>query len=383
MSQDPLTIVPFTDPPHLMGLPSPFYQEKHLKFQKACRAWMEEHFIPYCMEWENSGNLPSDLFAKFNKFNMLLPNMAPPLPVKELHAQGIKDILGTKVEEWDYLHSAIYIDEANRAGVNGPISGLTAGFAYGIPPIVKFGSEALKKKFLPDFLTGRKRTCIAITEPSAGSDVANVETTAEKSKDGKHYIVNGTKKWITNAIWSDYTTMAVRTGKEKGAAGLSLLIVPLKVEGVDMRRLSVTGSKTGGTTFIELDNVKVPVENLIGEEGKGMFYVMTNFNHERLMIALGVARQARVALSTAFAYVMKREAFGKAVIEQPVVRNRLARAGAELETLQSWLNEFLYQMNHLSKADADKRLGGLTALAKAKAGLVLNECAQTGVMLHG
>jgi acyl-CoA dehydrogenase len=102
-----------------------------------------------------------------------------------------------------------------------------------------------------------------------------------------------------------------------------------------------------------------------------------------LLIALGVARTARVALSAAMGYVMKREAFGKALVEQPVVRNRLARAGAELETLQSWLNEFLWQMNHLPKSEADLRLGGLTALVKAKAGLVLNEAAQTGVLLHG
>ena len=106
-------------------------------------------------------------------------------------------------------------------------------------------------------------------------------------------------------------------------------------------------------------------------------------NHERLLIALGVARQARVALSTALGYVMKREAFGKALIEQPVVRHRLALAGADLETLQAWLDQFLWQMNHLPKSEADKRLGGLTALVKAKAGMVLNTCAQTAVLLFG
>lgn len=279
MAKNPLTVVPFSDPPYLLGLPSPFYQEKHLKFQKACRAWMDEHFTPFHLEWENAGNLPTDLFDKFNKFNMLLPNLPSPLPVKELHAVGIKDILGTKIEDWDYVHSGIWIDEANRSGLAGPTSGLTAGFAYAIPPIIKYGSQALKDKFLPELLTGKKRTCIAITEPDAGSDVANVTTTAEKSKDGKHYIVNGAKKWITNGIWSDYATMAVRTGKEPGAAGLSLLVVDLKAEGVEMRRMVQTGTKTGGTTFIELEDVKVPAENLIGQEGKGMLQIMRNFNH--------------------------------------------------------------------------------------------------------
>jgi acyl-CoA dehydrogenase len=335
------------------------------------------------MEWENSGTLPDTLFDKFCQANMLVPNLPAPLPVEWLHKAGIKDILGTPVEDWDYIHTAIYIDEMNRSGLGGPASGLNAGFSYASPPIVKFGSQELKEKWLPDLLTGKLRTCIAITEPSAGSDVANVETTARKSKDGKSWIVNGSKKWITNGIWSDVTTMTVRTGG-KGPGGLSLLIVPLKnTKGVEMRRLNVTGSKTGGTTYIDLEDVEVPLSNLVGEEGKGMFYVMTNFNHERLLIALSTTRQARVALSTTMAYVMKREAFGKALIEQPVVRNRLARALAELETLQSWVNEFVYQMVHLPKTEADTRLGGLTALVKAKAGMVLNECAQCGVLLHG
>lgn len=249
--------------------------------------------------------------------------------------------------------------------------------------MIKFGSKALHEKFLPELLPGKKRTCIAITEPGAGSDVANIATTAVKSPDGKHYIINGEKKWITNGFWSDYATMAVRTGGP-GAGGLSVIVCPLKgYPGVTMRRLKVAGQISAGTTYIELDDVKVPVENLVGEEGMGMRYIMTNFNHERLSIAVGVTRTARVALSAAFAYVMKREAFGKTLIEQPVVRHRLAKAGAELETLQAWVEQFVYQMTQLSKEEADAKLGGLTALAKAKAGMVLNECAQTAVLLFG
>jgi acyl-CoA dehydrogenase len=115
----------------------------------------------------------------------------------------------------------------------------------------------------------------------------------------------------------------------------------------------------------------------------GMKYVMTNFNHERLTIAIGVTRQARVALSAAFEYCLKREAFGQTLMDQPVVRHRLAKAGAELESMSAWVEQFVYQMCHLSKAEADVELGGLTALAKAKAGMVLNECAQCAVLLFG
>ena len=114
-----------------------------------------------------------------------------------------------------------------------------------------------------------------------------------------------------------------------------------------------------------------------------MKIIMTNFNHERLMITIGTTRAARVALSTAFLYCLKREAFGKTLMEQPVVRHRLAKCGAELESLSAWVEQFVYQMTNLSKEVADVELGGLTALAKAKAGMVLNECAQTAVLLHG
>ncbi|KAL4914482.1 acyl-CoA dehydrogenase/oxidase [Aspergillus aurantiobrunneus] len=375
--------VPFAEPPYLRGLPSPYYSDGHRRFQKACRGFLYENLIKHAMEWEKEGTVPEHVFKDFCKSNMLLPNLPAPLPVAWLKRLGIHDILGVKVEEWDYLHTGIYTDELARSGLSGPGGSLNAGFAFGIPPIIKYGSKQLQEKFLPDLLTGRARCCIAITEPDAGSDVANITTTATKSDDGKYYIINGNKKWITNGIWSEYGTMAVRTGGP-GAGGLSLLVVPLKGHpGVSMQRLKVSGQVTGGTTYIELDEVKVPVENLIGREGEGMRLVMNNFNHERLTISVGVTRQARVALSSAFAYCMKREAFGKTLMDQPVVRHRLAKAGAELETMWAFVEQLLYQLNNLPKEEADRKLGGITALAKAKGAMVLNECAQCAVLLFG
>lgn len=177
--------------------------------------------------------------------------------------------------------------------------------------------------------------------------------------------------------------MAVRTGGE-GAGGLSLLLVPLKGHpGVDMRRLKVGGQISAGTTFIDMDEVKVPVENLIGEEGKGMTYIMTNFNHERISICLGVTRQCRTALSTAFEYVMKREAFGKPLINNAVVRHRLAGAGAQLEAYSAWIDQLVYQMMNMTKAEADLKLGGTVAMGKALGGRVLDDCASVAILLFG
>ncbi len=177
--------------------------------------------------------------------------------------------------------------------------------------------------------------------------------------------------------------MAVRTGGP-GPGGLSIIVVPLmNHSGVTMRRMQVGGQRSGGTTFIDLDDVKVPIEYLVGKENKGMSYVMQNFNHERLTISVSVNRIARVALSSAFEYCVKREAFGMKLMDQPVVRHRLAIAGAELESHWAWTEGFVYLMTQMSEQSASADLGGLSALAKAKAGRVLAECANTAVLLLG
>lgn len=377
-------VIPFSEPPYLAGLPSPYYKQTHLKWQKAIREFISVHLLENALQWDTEETVPEHVFETFAQAGMLIPSLPAPLPIEWLKCLGIHDILGAvKVEEFDYIHAMIYCDEMARSGLAGPSGSLTTGISFGVPPILKYGDRQLQERFLPELLTGKKRTCIAITEPEAGSDVANITTTATKTPDGKYYIINGTKKWITNGIWSDYSSMAVRTGGP-GPNGLSMVVVPLKGHpGIKMRRLKVGGQVSAGTTFIELDDVKVPVENLIGTEGAGMKYIMTNFNHERLTIAIGGTRQARVALAAATEYIMKREAFGKPLVEQPVVRQRLARCGAMLESQWAWVESFAYQMTQLPKETADIELGGLTAMAKAQAGIVLNECAQCAQLLLG
>lgn len=188
--------IPFSEPPFLSGLPSPYYKDTHLRWQKACRAFVTENLHQHAIDWEREERVPAHVFETFAKANMLIPSLPAPLPVEWLKKLGIHDILGAvRVEEWDYIHTAIFCDEMSRSGLGGPAGSLTTGMAFGVPPLLKFGSEDLKKTFLPDLLTGKKRTCIAITEPGAGSDVASIETTAEKTEDGKFYIINGTKKW--------------------------------------------------------------------------------------------------------------------------------------------------------------------------------------------
>jgi acyl-CoA dehydrogenase len=378
--------VPFAEPPWARGVPSPYYNDSHRRLQRACRQFIGENLTRHALEWETAEEVPSHVFGDFAAANFLLPSLPAPLPVQWLKRLGVTHMPGdVPVEEWDYLHGMIYTDEMSASGLAGPPGSLTTGMAFGIPPILKYGSQELQEKFLPDLLLGRKRTCIAITEPDAGSDVANITTTATLSPCGKFYLVNGTKKWITNGVWADVASVAVRTGPEgSGPTGISMLVVPIKGHpGVSTRRLKVSGQISAGTSFIEFDDVKVPRENLIGREGEGMKYIMNNFNHERIFIAIGVTRQSRVALSAAFEYCLKREAFGKPLMDQAVVRHRLAKAGALLESQSAWVESFVYQLSQLSKEVADRELGGLTALCKANAGIVFDECARCAVLLFG
>ncbi|KAK6358943.1 hypothetical protein TWF696_000117 [Orbilia brochopaga] len=381
--------IPFSEPPYLAGLPSPYYNASHHAWQKHCRSFISKQFAD-CLVWEDAGEVPDDLYKNFAEGNMLIPALPAPLPVKQLKEAGIHELPGgLKVEDFDAFHNVVYGDEMTRIGLGGPSASITTGVAFGIPPLYKFGSPYLQRTYLPGLFRGTTRVCIAITEPGAGSDVANIATTATRSPCGKFYIVTGQKKWITNGIWADYATMAVRTGPaDSGAAGLSLLWVPLKENdrpggGVTRRRIKISGGGTSGTTFIDLDEVRVPVENLIGEEGMGMKYIMTNFNHERLTISLGATRTARVVLAAAVEYVLKRTAFGKPLIEQAVVRHRLAKCGALLETQWAWVEQIAYQNSKLDRKVADIELGGLTAMCKANSGIVLNECAQCAVLLFG
>ncbi|AEO67898.1 d0c07b18-a482-49a3-9c38-3f4a12f4aff2 [Thermothielavioides terrestris] len=386
MPAAPTPTVPFSDPPYLLGLPSPYFTESHRKWQAAIRPWLDTHLHAHALEWEQTGTLPDSVFATFAAAHMLLPALPAPLPTAWLKRLGITTLLGgLPVEEFDALHGYIWGDEMVRSGLAGPSASLTAGMAFGVPLILRFGSAQLQERVLPGLLTCRQRCCIAITEPEAGSDVAGIVTTAVRSECGRWWVVNGRKKWITNGIWADYASMAVRTGPPgSGAAGISLLLVPLKnTPGVTMRRLSTSGTTSSGTTYIELDDVRVPVENLIGDENQGMRYIMTNFNHERLAVATGATRQARVALSAAFEYVLKREAFGKPLVEQPVVRHRLAKAGALLESLTAWVEQFAFMMTRLPHEPANALLGGPTALLKAHAGMVFKECADVAVLLFG
>jgi alkylation response protein AidB-like acyl-CoA dehydrogenase len=294
-------------------------------------------------EWEALGKLPDDVYQKCARDGLLVPIAFGNRIPKEWAHYPIA--AGVKPEEWDGFHDFIIWDELFRGAPS--ISSSFIGLVVGAPPLKQYASPALQAKILPEILSGKKRICLAITEPSAGSDVKNITTTAEKTADGKHYIVNGEKKWITNGLFSDYFMTAVRTGGQ-GPAGMSMLLIPRSVPGITTRKIEIGAGGMSATTYITFEDVKVPAEYLVGQEGHGFKYTMSNFNHERLWISFQAIRGARICLEDAMVWCQKREAFGKFLIEQPVVRHKFGHMARQVDALQAWIESIIYELDNLS-----------------------------------
>jgi len=229
-------------------------------------------------------------------------------------------------------------------------------------------------------LRGTQFICLAITEPSGGSDVANLRTTAKD--EGDHYLLNGEKKWITNGIFSDFFTVACRTGGP-GMGGVSLLLVEKNMPGVTTRKMKCSGVWCSGTTFIAFDDVKVPKENLIGKENKGFQYIMENFNHERFALCAMSNRFSRVCLEESLKFANKRKTFGKTLIQHPVIRWKIAEMVRMIESTHNWLENVAYQLNTMSKVEANLKLGGPTALLKVQSTKVFEYCAREAAQIFG
>jgi alkylation response protein AidB-like acyl-CoA dehydrogenase len=222
---------------------------------------------------------------------------------------------------------------------------------------------------------------LAITEPDAGSDVANLTCEAKLSEDGKHFIVNGEKKWITNGIWCDYFTTAVRTGGP-GMGGISLLLIE-RTEGVSTRRMDCQGVWSSGTTYITFEDVKVPVENVLGKVNKGFQVIMTNFNHERIGIIIQCLRFSRVCYEESVKYASKRQTFGQKLINHPVIRMKLAHMARQIEASYNWLENIIYQCERMGETESMLRLGGAIAGLKAQATTTFEFCTKEAAQVFG
>jgi alkylation response protein AidB-like acyl-CoA dehydrogenase len=232
------------------------------------------------------GEYIKTMYSKSAKYGILPACVGKPWPKKYTSAP--------EPEGYDYFHELINVDEGTRAG-GGIAWAMMGGLGIGMPPILNFGipgDRALQDRCIRECLAGEKIICLCITEPGAGSDVSNLQCTAKDA--GDHYVVEGNKKWITNGIYADYFTVAVRTGPPGSMhKGLSMLLMEKSMPGITVSKMDCMGVWPSGTTYIEFDNVKVPKTNIVGKVNEGFKQVMYNFNHERWLLAAQAARMAR------------------------------------------------------------------------------------------
>ena len=249
--------VPYSEAPWIQGLPSSIFTDpSHIRLREWARKWVEDVLFPATAKYEAADRVTdNEAYARAAKDGLLLPfGVGVKIPQKLVDlAGGIQLPAGIKASEWNNIHDYILWDEFNRVASAGAVMGLFGGLSYGAGPIIHFASEEQQKRWLPEIFTGKKRICLAITEPLAGSNVANLSTSATLSECGKYYIVNGGKKWITNGVYSDYFTTAVRTsGKPGDPTGVTLLVIP-RGEGVTTKSMKMMGGGGSGTTLVEFD----------------------------------------------------------------------------------------------------------------------------------
>lgn len=371
-------LVPYADPNWYQTYHSAYYNQSHADLRAEAREFVEEEIMPNVTEWDEAKIVPHEIYKKMGERGYLAGLMGVHYPA-HLTQNRVKSVAP---EQWDSFHELILTDELSRSGSGGLVWNLIGGFGIGGPPVMKHGRKELIERIVPGIINGDKRICLAITEPDAGSDVANLTCEAKLSEDGKHYIVNGEKKWITNGIWCDYFTTAVRTGGE-GMNGISVLLIERSFGGVSTRRMDCQGVWSSGTTYVTFEDVKVPVENLIGKENQGFKVIMTNFNHERIGIVIQSLRFARVCYEESVKYASKRKTFGTKLINHPVIRMKLAHMAGRIEAAWSWLENMIFQAERMSDHEAMLKLGGAIAGLKAQSTLTFEFCAREAAQIFG
>ncbi|ORY96695.1 acyl-CoA dehydrogenase/oxidase [Syncephalastrum racemosum] len=369
---DAISKIPYAEPSYLQGFKSPYLNESHTRFRKALRALYAD-VKPEALVAEELGKAPTqELYEHLGAEGVLASQIGPGPWLKGLKLPG-----GIKPEEFDYFHEMIAHEETARLGTPGFADGISSGYSIGLPPVFNFGPPHLKEKIVPEVLSGRKRICLAITEPYTGSDVAKIRTTAKRTPDGKHFIVNGVKKWITNGTAADYFSVAVQTEK-----GITMLLIE-RDDNVETKPIKTSYSASAGTSYITFENVKVPVENILGKEGKGFQVIMYNFNHERWYICCAIIAGTRSIITECFQWAHQRKVFGKRLIDQPVIRNKLASMISGLEPVQNWLENITYQMCNMPYLEQAVKLAGPISLLKFQATRVAHHVADDACQIFG
>jgi acyl-CoA dehydrogenase len=337
--------------------PSPFYTPDHLAWQATLRRWVTREIAPHATAWDEAGAFPRELYQKAAEMGLL--------------QLGFPEEFGGIPS--DPFMSIVTTQELARPGAGGIAASLMV-HGIGAPPIAAAGSPELKARLLPPVLRGEKIIALAITEPSGGSDVANLRTTARRVEN--HFVVNGEKCYITGGMRADFFTTAVRTGGP-GGAGVSLLVIPADSPGVTRSKLDKMGWWASDTAQIHFHDVAVPAENLVGAEGRGFPAIMLNFNNERLALAAGAIAYARVATEEAIVWAQQRQTFGKRLADHQVIRHKIAEMARHLNASQAYLEMTAWRMLQGQSPVAD------ICLLKVQATQTMEFCAREALQILG
>jgi len=302
----------------------PFYTEDHESFRQQVRRFVEKEIAPNIDKWEAAEELPRELHLKAAEAGVL--------------QIGFPEAYGGV--EVDPFYMIVLTEELARAGSGGLIASLMS-HGIGTPPIAHVGTHEQKQRFVAPVIAGEKIAALAITEPGGGSDVANLRTKAVR--DGDHYVVNGSKTFITSGMRADYITTAVRTGGD-GMGGISLLVVEGDMPGLTRTPLHKMGWWCSDTATLYFDNCRVPVANRIGPENAGFMAIMMNFNNERLMLAAQAWAFAQVCYEESLAYARERQTFGKALIRNQVIRHKLVDMRMRVEAVKANLDVLAWRV---------------------------------------
>ena len=288
-----------------------FFTEDHELFRQSLRDFLEKEVKPNIDQWETDGETPRHIYKRFGEMGYL------GIPYPEKYG-GLA---------LDAMFSVVYTEEMTRMNSGGFFTSIGAHSGLALAHINGEGNEAQKQKYLTAGIKGELIGCLAITEPGGGSDVATLRTTAVR--DGDHFIINGSKTFISNGVLSDYIIAAVRTGGA-GAKGMSMVIIDRDTPGVSATKLEKLGWHASDTGEIAFDEVRIPVENLLGQENQGFFYIMQHFASERLGMAVMGVSQAQLAIDLALNYMAERQVFGRPINKFQVLRHRIAQLSSEV-----------------------------------------------------
>jgi acyl-CoA dehydrogenase len=335
----------------------PFYTEEHEALRDTVRRFVSKEIEPFAHEWDEAGRFPVELYRKAGEVGLL--------------GVGFPEAYGGI--EADALGGLLIAEEMGLSGSGGVAAGLMS-HGIGAPPIANFASDEVKEELLPPILSGEKICALAITEPSGGSDVANLRTTARR--DGDDYIINGQKTFITSGMRADYITTAVRTGGD-GMAGISLIVVPGDVAGLERTEIPKMGWLASDTATLHFDECRVPARYLLAQENHGFLVIMHNFNNERMHIAGLALGFSRVCLKEALEWARERKTFGKPLVRHQVVRHKLVDMAQRITALESTLDVLAWRLSEGQVPVAE------VCMAKNQATQCFEFCAKEAVQILG